>query len=375
MKADRLRTPLRIAIATPRFFPFSGGVENHVYQVARRFAARGSRVSIFTANPGGKLPQKDDVEGVTIRRFHAYPANSDAYYAPSLLSALYNERADYDIVHVQSYHTFIAPLAMQAAQKSNLPYVVTFHGGGHSQSWRNGIRNLQLRLLRSLLSRADKLIATAKFEIRDYGKLIDAPANKFVYIANGCDIAIREVKTNSQREYPLVISVGRLEKYKGHHRVLAAMPKLIEIQPDVRLRILGEGPYAGELKKMAQDLGVDHRVEIGGVPIERRHEMAETLVTATVVTMMSEFETQPMAALEAISLGRPTIVADTSGLSELAEQGWATAIPLNSSPVQVAEAIDRQIKNPMIAKDIRLPTWDDCANQLHDLYYEVIQAR
>jgi glycosyltransferase involved in cell wall biosynthesis len=264
---------------------------------------------------------------------------------------------------------------MQAAQKSNLPYVVTFHGGGHSQSWRNGIRNVQLRLLRSLLSRADKLIATAKFEIRDYSKLIDAPANKFVYIANGCDIAIREVKTISQREYPLVISVGRLEKYKGHHRVLAAMPTLIEIQPDVRLRILGEGPYAGELQKMAQDLGVDHRVEIGGVPIERRHEMAETLATATVVTMMSEFETQPMAALEAISLGRPTIVADTSGLSELAEQGWATAIPLNSSPVQVAEAIDRQIKNPMIAKEIRLPTWDDCANQLHDLYYEVIQAR
>ena len=67
--------------------------------------------------------------------------------------------------------------------------------------------------------------------------------------------------------------------------------------------------------------------------------MARELSKAALVVLFSEFETHPLAVLEAISLGRPVLVADTSGLGELAQKGLARAIPLESTSDQIADAV------------------------------------
>ena len=46
---------------------------------------------------------------------------------------------------------------------------------------------------------------------------------------------------------------------------------------------------------------------------------------------MSDYEANPVAVMEALALGRKVVVADTSGLSELASEGLATAVPPNAS--------------------------------------------
>ena len=47
---------MRLLIATPRAFPYMGGVENHVYQVSRRLAQAGLSVTVVSTDPDGKLP-------------------------------------------------------------------------------------------------------------------------------------------------------------------------------------------------------------------------------------------------------------------------------------------------------------------------------
>jgi hypothetical protein len=47
--------------------------------------------------------------------------------------------ADADIVHCQSYHTFVAPLAMGAAIRCRFPYVVSFHSGPHASALRTSL--------------------------------------------------------------------------------------------------------------------------------------------------------------------------------------------------------------------------------------------
>ena len=89
---------------------------------------------------------------------------------------------------MQSYHTLVAPLAMAAAAHARIPYVVTFHGGGHSSPLRNSIRGTQLRLLRPLLARAQTLVSLADFEIEHYGALLGLPRGRFVTIPNGADL-------------------------------------------------------------------------------------------------------------------------------------------------------------------------------------------
>ena len=364
--------PLRILFATPRFFPAQGGVENHVYQVARRLAQRGHEPSVFTTDDDGALPPHDSVEGVRILRFRAYPARSDLLLSPQLHRAIQAERARFDLLHLQNYLTLVSPAAMHAAKRTQLPYVVTFHGGGHSQSWRNAIRGLQGRMLRQLLLHADRLIATARFEVDYYGQRLDLPRKNFAYVSNGCDIAVRTVDV-PLADPPLIVSIGRLEKYKGHHRVLQAFATLLTQEPRARLRLLGDGPYKPELEEMARGLGVADKVEIGGLPLAERQRMAETLSSASLVTLLSEFETQPMAALEAIALGRPVLVADTSGLSELAQQGYAHAVPLDASPATLAGAMIALMRAPKSRQAIRLPTWDDCTDGLIELYRDVLE--
>src|SRR5689334_8730987 len=77
--------PLRVLMVTPRYFPLTGGVESHVYEVSRRMAALGTAVTILTTDRTGRLPAQEIHDGVEVRRVRAWPAQADYYFAPDLL--------------------------------------------------------------------------------------------------------------------------------------------------------------------------------------------------------------------------------------------------------------------------------------------------
>lgn len=364
---DAPRT-LRVLMVTPRYFPYTGGVENHVYQVARRLAHAGTDVTVLTTDPSGQLLPAEEIAGVKIQRTPAWPANRDYYFAPQILEVI--RRGHWDLMHLQSYHTLVAPIAMVAAKRAHIPYLVTFHGGGSSSPFRNRARRVQQQMLRPLLVGAKRLIAVAQFEVDYYGGRLNLSHEHFTVIPNGCDLPHISAPPRPPMG-TLIVSVGRLEQYKGHHRLIAALPYILPAYPNARLRIVGEGPAKADLLAQAATLGLADRVEIGGIPPERRLEMAETVGTADLFALLSDYETHPIAALEALSLKRPVLVADTSGLRELADRGLARSIPLQSTPQQTAAAVVQQLRNPLIPADLDLPTWDDCARELLLLYRSV----
>jgi glycosyltransferase involved in cell wall biosynthesis len=365
----------KILFVTPRYLPTVGGVQNHVYQVSRRLAHVGIDVTVLTTNPGNRLPAEEVIENVRIRRVPAWPANRDYYFAPQMVPII--RSGSWDIIHVQSYHTFVAPLAMWAAWRSGKPFVTTFHGGGHSSQLRNNIRGAQQLMLRPLLARANKLIAISDFEIPLFSERLKLPETQFTLIPNGADLPnVNSMEGESaQVEAGLIVSIGRLEQYKGHQRVIAALPKILEQRPDAHLWIAGAGPYESELRKLANQLGVADRVDIHAVPAADRQRMAQELSRAALVVLLSEFETHPIAILEAVSLGRPALVTDTSGLRELAQKGLARAIPLRSTSSQVANAILDQLQQPQIPGNVNLQTWDECTAGLLSLYISIVAGR
>jgi glycogen synthase len=355
--------PLRVLMATPRYLPFTGGVELHVHEVAKRLVQRGAKVTILTTDLTGALPAREIVAGVEIKRVRARPATSDFHFAPGIHAEV--ARGDWDVVHVQSYHTFVAPLAMDAARRAGRPYIVTFHAGGHSSNIRHRLRPLQLTALRPLLARANRLVTLAPFEADGYAALLRLPRERFAVIPNGSDLPLVEAPV--QRD-PLLASLGRVERYKGHHRVMAALPHVASRRPDVRLWIAGSGPYESSLLRRAAELGVSDRVEIRSVPAEQRERMARELAAVRVALLLSEFETQPIAALEALALGCRLVVADTPGLEQLADDGLARSVPLHGSPELVASVILEELEKPPQVEVPPLPTWDECADALLELY-------
>jgi glycogen synthase len=363
--------PLRVLLVTPRYFPLMGGVETHVYEVARRFAAKGVETTVLTTDPSGELTKEDRVEGVNIVRVKAYPRDRDYYFAPQLYGKIVGGK--WDIIHCQSFHTLVPPIAMLSALRSRVPYVVSFHSGGHSASYRNSARSLQASILKPLLSRAKKLIAVSHFEAELFQQRLGLPQDRFTVVPNGSHLPkITPIEVDRNHD-PMILSVGRLEHYKGHHRLIEAFPQILQHRPDAHLRILGQGPHEAELKQMAVDYGVADRTEIGAIPPSNRTGMADILSQASLVTLLSDYEAHPIAVMEALSMKRPVLVTHTSGLGELADRGLVTSIPLDSSSTQVAEAVLNQLEHPMIPADFELPTWDQCADALLAVYHDVLR--
>ena len=366
----------RVLMVTPRYLPEMGGVERHVHEVATRLHARGTPVRVLTTDRTGTLPAADSDHGVDVRRVRAWPSGRDWLFAPGLPAAM--REGEWDVVHVQSYHTAVAPLAMRTARRDGVPYVVTFHGGGHSQPLRHSSRPLQRRALAPLLRGAERLVAVAQFEIEQYGAELGVPPDRFALIPNGVDLPeLPEDQRPAPPDpaAPLVASVGRLEAYKGHRRVIEAFPLVLEQIPGARLWIAGSGPDEQHLRELAGRLHVAAQVDVRAVPATDRLAMARELAGTSLVTLLSEFETHPIAALEALSLGRPLLVGTGSGVGELADRGLARSVPPDASPAQVAQAIVDELRDPLIPQEPDLPTWDDCADALFRLYCDVARAK
>jgi alpha-1,3-mannosyltransferase len=88
--------------------------------------------------------------------------------------------------------------------------------------------------------------------------------------------------------------------------------------------------------------------------------------------LLSDFETHPIAALEALALGRPVLLADNSGMSELAEETGARAIDLEISSRELAAEMLAQLGSPAVTGPLTTRGWDECADRLLDLYEQVL---
>jgi glycosyltransferase involved in cell wall biosynthesis len=262
---------------------------------------------------------------------------------------------------------------MLRALALRIPYVVTFHGGGHSSGLRNRLRRAQRRALRPLLARAARLIAVARFEIDLYSEELGLPRDRFVWIPNGTELPSHEGSARNGKPTPdLLATIGRLERYKGHHRAIEALPQVISRRPDARLLVVGTGPYEQDLRRLADETGVADRVEFTSVPPGDGAAMARLMNRVSLVVLLSEFETHPLVALEAASADRPLLVAEAGGLAELAAEGVARSVTPGADSGAVAAAIVEELEQPSERRRPRLTTWDECAARLHDLYRSVV---
>ncbi|TIY08342.1 MAG: glycosyltransferase family 4 protein, partial [Mesorhizobium sp.] len=121
---------MRILMVAARCYPLIGGIETHIQEVGPRLVARSHAVDVLTTDPSGELPVEEDVRGMRVRRVRAWPRELDLYAAPGIYTAI--RRGVWDLIHFQGYNSFVAPIGLLAAVRGDLPFILTFHSGGHS---------------------------------------------------------------------------------------------------------------------------------------------------------------------------------------------------------------------------------------------------
>ncbi len=359
----------RVAMVSVRYPPLLGGVETHVHEVARRMGAHGLDVTVLTTDPGGDLRSLEHQGPVEVRRYPTWPTSGDLFVAPALLRQLVS--GGYDIVHVQGVHTLVPPMALAAAHRAGIPTVVTFHTGGHSSRVRNLLRGAQWRALRPALRRADALVAVCDYEVDRFSRLLGLDRSRIRRISNGADRLPVAQDAPTPWGAPLVVSVGRLERYKGHHRLIAAMPALRALAPQAHLVVVGRGPYESELRRQAARLGVAQAVTFTAFGHACRDELGALVHASDVMALLSDYEAHPVAVMEALALGTKVVVADGSGLAELARHPLVTVIDSRSPATTVAQVLAEAASGGSAPAPV-LPTWDDCAAGVALLYDEVL---
>ena len=375
MSIDSIRSGgLRVGMVASRYLPYVGGIETHVDEVATRLAARGHQVTVLTTDTTGQLPRYEERQGFVIKRFPAVPRHRDYYFAPALGRALWEGR--FDVLHVQGIHTLVPPLALSVARRRHVPTVLTFHTGGNSSRLRTLIRTSQWTALRPLLRGAVALVAVCEYEVETFMRRLGLPRSRIRLIRNGAAaFPESDGEPPAVAGSPLIISIGRLERYKGHHRLLHAMPEVLRRAPDARLAIVGTGPYEKPLRSTAARLGIGGAVSFAAFGSNERRALGTLVRSSDVVALLSDYEAHPVAIMEALATGVRAVVAATSGLSELARNGWAVSVPLDATPCAVARTLVAEaVREDAMVFDPPLPTWDGCVDSLVALYREVVSC-
>ena len=157
--------------------------------------------------------------------------------------------------------------------------------------------------------------------------------------------------------------------------MIRALPHLLRNRPDIELRLIGTGSYEHRLRALVRRQGVDEHVRFLSVPTSDRDRMAALLQESSLVTLLSEYESQGLGAFEALSVHRPVLVLESTALAELARDGLAAAVPPRCTSAALAGIVDDVLRNAH--PPVRSPTppgWERTVNALADVHAWILAS-
>jgi glycosyltransferase involved in cell wall biosynthesis len=182
-------------------------------------------------------------------------------------------------------------------------------------------------------------------------KNIGIKDKKIVVIPNGLDDQVSSLAKNEARrrlnlsERSFVVgSVGRLHPQKGYADLLVAAAKLSRHIPNLKVVIIGEGPEHEGLEALAKATALNGIVHFAGA----RSDVTEVMSAFDVFTMPSYYEGLPLALLEAMRCGIPSVVTRAGGMPEAVVDGETGFVTEPADPSALTDRIRR------LAKDRRL---------------------
>ena len=136
-----------------------------------------------------------------------------------------------------------------------------------------------------------------------------------------------------------LLTVGRLEREKGHSILLEAISLLEHRGVPVLLEVVGDGSRLDSLRRQARDLGISERITFAGAVGQDR--IREHYLAADAFCLPSLGEGIPVVLMEALASGLPVIASNTMGIPELIEDGATGLLVSPGRPEDLAAAIER----------------------------------
>jgi len=321
--------------------PAVGGVETAVGDLSEGLTARGYDVRALVGRERG-FGTRERVRGVAVRRCPAIGVAQSVPLAPTFPLAYRREAADAVLVH----HHVPNPLGpvSHLLVGPAVPSVVTYHSDVIRQSTAMTVYG---RVLGRFLAAVDRIVVTSP-RLRDSSPHLEPFREKCEVIPLSVDPDDYGPGTPRPDAFPVppdepyVLSVGRLNYYKGIEWLVRAMASV-----DAPVVIVGDGPRREHVERLAVDLGIADRVHVLGHVDDRTLRYAYASAAAFVLPSVEPSEAFGIVQLEAMASGVPVVnTALRTGVPWVSVDGETGLTVPPRDAGALAGAIDRLLVDP-----------------------------
>lgn len=258
------------------------------------------------------------------------------FYSPENILQIRKIIKEYDIIHVHLFPSLYWVAIASIGLKLKLVYTE------HSTSNRRRTKAFLKPIERFVYNQYDKIISISEQTSDALKKWLKLNDDRFISIHNGIDI-----KTFSPKKTHIipksVIMISRFVASKDQETLIKAM-KLLD--PDIILRLVGNGVKLDYCKQLAIEEGVDKRVQFLGA----RSNVTDLIAESYIGVQSSNWEGFGLTAVEIMSMGKPIIVSDVDGLKQVVS-GAGIIFP-KGNHVQLAEAIKTLLRDESLYKSM-----------------------
>lgn len=323
---------MNIGIFTDTYYPEVNGVANSTYQLKKALEELGHIVYVFTVSNPNVIEYEKNVI-----RMHSIPFIflKDRRISYSLVSFWRKkiEKYNLDIIHTQTEFS-LGHMGKRIARYLRIPMIHTYHTIYEDYThylklpMNKSIKNVVKKLSRHCCDNAECVIVPTdkvKNLLHSYNvnrDIIVQPTgielDKFTNI-DFLHVEQLKKKYNISDSDNTMIYVGRLAEEKNLKEIINFMPYIKEIDYNVKLIVVGSGPYRETLESCIEELKLENNVIFtGSVPWEN---IQDYYALGKVFISASTSETQGLTYIEALATGRPILVRNDKCLEGVLQQG------------------------------------------------------
>ncbi|MGH8042592.1 MAG: glycosyltransferase [Rudaea sp.] len=359
-----------------KFFPpHPGGIERFVADLATAQTADGMAVRVLAhAEPGVSRSRSLRVGAVDVTLAACYGQWIYAPVSPGFPRQLARILRDFqpDLLHLHLPNTS-AFWALMLPRARRLPWIVHWHADIPLDTRQRALR-LAYRLYRpweqALLRRARAVIATSA-PYRDSSVALAPWRDKTRVIPLGIGQGKPDVANSTNIQWPApglrLLAVGRLSYFKGFDVLLRALANV----PETSLVLIGDGKCFGDLRELADALGISARVNFAGrIDMDSPGDaaLAQAYARADVVCLPSleRAESFGLVLLEAMRAGKPVVASAIpgSGAGFIVRDGETGLLVPPGDSVALAAAIRRLHQD----EGLRARLGEAGARRFHDTF-------
>ena len=299
-----------------------GGAERHAITLVNRLAERGHEChAVYIKSDAGQIDRLRLRDGGSVhclgalRYFDRHALTDFTKYIARVGPSV--------IVAANPYALMYSWLALRLL-RLRVPLVVTYH----STRVLGAKEHLQMMLYRLFFWAADCAVFVCEKQRRHWLRRgVFSRRNEMIY--NGvdteefCDRSIPEQRARLRRsldfsdaDYVIGIS-ARLSPEKNHVQLVEAVAKLRAMGIPARALMIGDGDLREQIESRALKLGIRRDVVITGL----QQDVRPYIAVCDALVLCSHTEAFSLAAIEAMSMGKPFVHSEVGGAAEMIRPG------------------------------------------------------